>query len=379
MIKFLAYALMLEIMLGGGGRFYGEFSETITFRILLFFSVLPLTCFYLFLSTTPVKVFYIWLSFLIYLSLYSTLGLANGYEPQNIVSDLRLYFPLLIFPFFFYSAKYFNDKFDVFLRCSALILIISFYIGYYLLATEIIPFEVFYIINNTGEFFFRGQTSFVYKGFLFIFLAIPLFMDRRYGFTYIVLALFSAFLMESRGFLLTGLAGVILTIVVKRDVFERIILLTISIFGIMASIIFSEFFIKIDSDFVRYADIDYVLARLDFYSWLFGKGFGVQINGDLVIEFAYLQLLYKTGLVGLLFFLAPCLVSISKIICSTRVHVSHIVLVLIYFQSIFNPYVTNPIGMTIVCWIIGFWIWSFYRQNQGITNVLSNSNLQYKA
>jgi hypothetical protein len=172
---------------------------------------------------------------------------------------------------------------------------------------------------------------------------------------------------------------VILAIVVKLDVFERIILLTIFIFGIMASIIFSEFFIKIDSDFVRYADIDYVLARLDFYSWIFGKGFGVQINGDLVIEFAYLQLLYKTGLVGLLFFLAPCLVSISKIICSTRVHVSHIVLVLIYFQSTFNPYVTNPIGMTIVCWIIGFWIWSFYRQNQSITNVLSNSNLQYKA
>ena len=314
MIKFFTYALMLELMLGGGGRLYGEITEEITLRMLLFFSIIPLTGLYILLRSAPAQVAYIWYSFLLYLSFYSMVGLVNGHELGNILLDLRLYFPLILFPFFFFSAKFFDDKFGILLRSSALVLILAFYAGYFLLAFGIIPFEVFYIINDSGEFFFRGETSFVYKGFIFIFLAIPFFIDRRFGFVYIFLALLSAILMESRGFLLTGLAAVVITIMVKQDIVVRILLLKIFMLIIPLFIVGFEFFIKAESDSVRFADIDYVLARLDFYRWIFGAGFGALINGDVVIEFAYLQLLYKTGLIGLILFLAPCFVSIFKII-----------------------------------------------------------------
>jgi hypothetical protein len=88
---------------------------------------------------------------------------------------------------------------------------------------------------------------------------------------------------------------------------------------------------------------------------LIGDGFGSYINDRLNIENTYLWVLWKTGILGLIFWLMPFVLSTfyyqqirfgrHDYELASALYYS---LVLVYIQTATNPFLNNPIGLSFV-------------------------------
>jgi len=109
------------------------------------------------------------------------------------------------------------------------------------------------------------------------------------------------------------------------------------------------------SNAVRMDDMAFIFGNVGPLTMLFGNGFGTPVAERLNIENTYLWVLWKNGLVGLAFWLAPllaCIVLFSRIprrAAEFRLGCALLFsAVLIYVQSAMNPYLNNPIGLMMV-------------------------------
>lgn len=239
------------------------------------------------------------------------------------------------------------------------------YIGAVLgLALGAVDYSKFYaLLDATGEFFFRGENFFFYKGFLYLcistifFLALP----GRYSHLGLAILALAVVLTTTRGFVLsTSLAALMLLVATRR---WRLLLI------VAAAVSLVMFFLWVylpsqddsvaatreSSNATRIEDFGFVVDHFRVSTLLFGEGLGALINERLNIENTFLWALYRLGVVGLAFWLTPLLLCFAYFSRVRRTSLDFRLacayffsVVLVYVQTFTNPYLNNPIGLSFV-------------------------------
>jgi hypothetical protein len=102
----------------------------------------------------------------------------------------------------------------------------------------------------------------------------------------------------------------------------------------------------------RVDDWNFLLENTSLTTWLYGEGTGSLINGRPFIENTFLWALWKEGVVGVLFWLLPMLLCLHFYlrIPNRREHrvasAYFFGMVLVYAETLTNPYLNNPIGLS---------------------------------
>jgi hypothetical protein len=251
-----------------------------------------------------------------------------------------------------------------------------------LITIDVIPFLDFYkITSQTSEFFYRGEYSFYYKGFVYLciaFIFVHLVYDKKYGW---ILALLSiAILITFTRGLIFALSLTYFTyfILIKKyvHVFAMLTLGVIVLLSgkdIYSSISESLYKQKKEkqtsinpalsskllgdrefSDNERKRQIQQVFSSTTVTSVFWGHGFGSGVKSRPVhMEISYLEIFHKQGLIGIgvWIFLFLSLVKSFARALSVKPQLAYayfLSALFIFLQSLTNQYINNPIGLGMV-------------------------------
>ncbi len=361
--KFLFVIILLELFLGGGGQLT-KFGF-LTLRMMLFFLALTINI-PLFLITPKINKYVIELLviFTLYLVFYFLIGFFKETSLSIIFRDIKplIYFYSIIF--FYNNIKELSDiKFIInILKISSIIMTILYILFYYLINFGLIDFPQFYhTLSISGEFFFRGEQAFFYKGFFYMCVGfIFFFNEKKVLSNFLSILIFAAIVLTfTRGFILSLiLSYIMLEIFSKRFSFKTLILLVFNILIIGALFIFYNFQNignKATSDSVRLNTIDEVYEQTGFINTFIGNGFGKGVTSrDIHMEISYLEIFFKQGILGLFFYLYMFIFLIQFYNRAVKNGNSYyakpllLAAIFTYIQSFTNPFINNPIGMSMV-------------------------------
>ena len=109
------------------------------------------------------------------------------------------------------------------------------------------------------------------------------------------------------------------------------------------------------SNEIRINDLKWIIEMsLHWPSVLFGQGFGAPILGREAIEITYANVFFKQGMAGIIFWLLPLfyLVRLMRSIHASELRTVAMPFFMsaafVYVVSLTNPFLTNPIGMSVV-------------------------------
>lgn len=396
----LFIVLFIELVAGGGGRLtaFGPLS----LRMVLFAAALIISLVYFLRERNLDKEFRIFLvAFTGSLVIALSMGIINGAEKIYWWEDVKPLSYVFILPFFYYTWRD-NDLLPIttgIIRNSAVVMSVLFLLILFLIHSGVIPFLKFYhAVIGTEEFFFRGEITFFYKGFLYlciglIFIHVVPGKNRYAWLTLIVAAILLTF---TRGFIfalsLTYIAYYFLQGEKLRLAF--FVLITTSVL-FLAKPVFEKLGKAIDtyllyekvsvprdnvlgnrelSDTGRIDQVKQVVERITPVSFFIGHGFGNGIPVRPVhMEISYLEIFHKQGIAGLLIwsYLLWMVFQAYKRAPPSPVNNAFFFSVLfVYFQSLTNQYINNPIGLSFV---LLAWV-SLKRNSVKATDVNESSN-----
>jgi hypothetical protein len=302
-------------------------------------------------------------------------AIASISEGQSIAAALYDFKPLAYFfllPFFAITIRTVDDVKLVsrVLKISAVILAVS-----YLLALGIWKFgwvttEEMIGWLNPGhdpelEFYFRGHTTFYFKAILYLGVGVFLFLLEKthIGKICALLLLLAVALSMTRGVWLA-----IFVILAARTFLESgnrlraaalaTVLLGVGFAGVawmtwaLPSATVSNS-IRID-DMRALAEGAPSVFERDWKALVAGYGFGAAVLGRQAIEFTYVNIVWKQGIAGILFWLLPivyvawCMHKIRETIVRQSAAPYLMATAFVYLVSATNPFLTNPIGMAVV-------------------------------
>src|SRR5258708_13140122 len=166
--KIVLIAILLELLLGGGGRLTAL--GNVSLRMVLFCAAMILTLILLIKGNRiPVRYRKIFAFFFLAILIGVVFGLLN-HSPMNLIwENVKPVVYFLSLPFFTLTVSESEVKLvPRIIKNCALLLAVSFLLLVFLINVGIIPFPNFYrLTEKTVEFFYRGELSFFYKGFLF--------------------------------------------------------------------------------------------------------------------------------------------------------------------------------------------------------------------
>jgi len=355
--------ILLEIFLGGSGRMIEIGSLTLRMYFFVFGLILSLIVLF-YKKNISINVVYIVSLSILSISFSTLLGFINGASLELIALDIK---PLLFIFFIISAYTFINTEKDILLiskllKFAAIVLSISYLIILYLLYFKHINFEQFWLATyDYHEFFFRGEEGFfTYKGFIYMGIGF-IFWERlsKPGFKKILslgLLTVAIILTGTRGFLVVlGLIYFFYLVVPKLLKGNLIYLI-----GIIALVFLSVYFIgntnlgdKAVSDMIRFSQLNEVVQEVNIFSLVVGHGFGNGVPSRPVhMEIAFLEIFHKQGLIGIILWL--CLIAHivilylnlnkHKKIAQPFILSTFFVLIL----SITNPYMNNPIGLTMI-------------------------------
>jgi hypothetical protein len=366
-VRVVYLLLALEVILGGGGRLLEV--GPITLRMVLFGVALVLAVMAVAargkLPDAKATIL-LMISFLLVQSVGVVIGLSRGNPPEAVWTDLQPLLFWLVAPF---VALALEDRRNVHATRSMIIGAgIAMALGYLgvlvMLVTGRIDFAWLYeTLEATGEFIFRSGNLFFFKGFVYLGVCIVFLiaMPGRHARVLLLLTGVALILTLTRSFIISTAISVVLLLYVLR---MRVIAMLTAFFGAAALVVlYSSLLGGVDellgdrsiSNAVRLEDMSYIFSNFNPMSLLLGNGYGTPIADRLNIENAFLWIVWKTGMAGLAFWLAPllvCIVTFSRIprqdpdfqlACALLTST-----VLIYVQSSMNPYLNNPIGLLFV-------------------------------
>lgn len=353
--------ILFELFLLGGGRFVDI--GPLSLRMILFFLAQIFTIIALFYHNIDLKLFIIFIFFIILLSISTLVGILDGAALSLVFEDIK---PLSYFIMIFFFSLLINSEQKVFLVENT-IKICSFILmfAYLTILTGIyfnyIDFNSFYSqMNETGEVFFRPNIGFFYKGFLYLNVGFLffLFSDKKSHKLIAALLLLAIILTFTRGlFLSVGATLLIYMVFFVRKNLNNMMNIALSV--IFVVLISPWFFAQLGdrstSDNVRIVTYEQVKESITPFSFFFGHGFGVGVEERPVhMEISYLEIFHKQGLVGLFFWLL-ILVMVMWSYLKIRKKENRLIalpfvlsVVLIYIQTATNPFLNNPIGMSMV-------------------------------
>ena len=302
------------------------------------------------------------LAFVVVMCLGTLVGLLRGQPLAQIAEDVK---PLLFFLGAFFFDAAIRSPADVgrvaaVIRWSSVALAVG-YLG--LLAAVlagVIPFAAVYAaLVASGEVFFRGQSGFFYKGFLYLGVGIFFFAFRRGRWARAAtgLLLVALALTLTRGLLLATVVVLGAALVLRqRHALAAAVYAGVGVAAVAIALPFAAaaFADRTDSDAARVNDVAEVVQATTWWSVLVGHGLGSPVGGRDRIEATYLEILHQQGIVGLalwalvLTLLARDYARARRAGQGTAAEPFFLGAVFVYLESATNPFLTNPIGMSMV-------------------------------
>ena len=375
--RILYLILFFELAIGGGGRLFAV--GPVSLRMVLFGIALLISVYFLLkggrLSRDTIQI-------LVYFGVVTTIcllvGILNGAERKFWWEDVKPLLFILILPFFEWSlreAKMVSQSLTL-IKISALIQSVVFISVLLLIHTGVIPFlDYYHIMLPTEEFFFRGEITFFYKGFLFVCLAFLIVYitggHQRKIMLFVLLVVILASL--TRGFWFALALALCVYSVLNRDWVRSACFAVVGI----AILLFSQSAIhgissgistvrseasprpnekllgdRTYSDSERITQIKEVLRSADLQSVFVGHGFGKGTPSRPVhMEISYAEIFHKQGLLGLSFWGFLFWKIVQRFRGSGLTKTSQalfLMVVFVFLQSTTNQYINNPIGLSVI-------------------------------
>jgi len=367
MMRTLFSISLFELFVGGGGRLTAL--GPVSLRMVLFGMCLCATLVaVLFPRRRSDGVLLAMQLVLIYLLVHVAglvVGAINGGDPKEMLTEFQQSLYWLAAPFF---ALMIQSEQDV-RRCARIVQIAGFalaaiYLGMLLgLLTGILRLNMLKaIISSSGEVVFRSGEFFVYKGFLYLGVSIIFFVALR-GKYWGALAMFIAVALVftfTRGYVISTSSAVLLMLCIQgrwRAAAPALFLAACAAFAIWVYLPSMDVKVTGSQEFStneRLQDIAFMVEHVSVKTLVVGEGFGSMINDRFQVENTFLMVLWKLGVVGLLFWMLPlalCIYHYSKILNRRRNPLANAYLfgtILVYVQTATNPYLNNPIGLSFV-------------------------------
>ncbi|MCD9480546.1 hypothetical protein GLP25_18190 [Photobacterium phosphoreum] len=361
---FLPLIIMYELILGGGGRLFhfGFFSPRMFLFILaIFISII----FYFKKNKVAIDVLIYNFTLLTYLSCSIIIGFLNGNALTDIFVDVKPLAYLFLLNYI-YITPYIENNILKVIKISSLILGGCYFLILIVMRFDLIPFNTIYLLNKTGEFYFRGQSGFVYKGFLYLLLGTILFLFEKENknkkkdiliFCFLFVCLYFTY---ARGYIITFFVIVLFKWMLDSNIKSKIALLTsILILPVLIYFYMSSFTDRGNSDSFRLNDLTILYHHFsNLVNLVVGSGFGSYIGNRQQVEYSLLDILFKSGFIGLFFWISLYLyIFISYFKFKNEFSLMLLLLTTAtYVQSSFNPYINNPIGMFIIMVSLSYFI-----------------------
>jgi hypothetical protein len=369
MIETLFTVALLELFIGGGGRLIEIGPGTLRMALFVPCALIGLAALIAARRITSGQRLAL-IMVLAYLTVHLSgliVGSIRGRDVGDMLTELQQSLYWLAAPFFALvlqtprmvtrSAKLVQIS-GVLLALGYLGVLIGSALGY-------INFVALYgRLADSGEFVGRGENLFVYKGFLYLGIAIVFLVAGRgrYWRTLAVVVAIALALTLTRGFLLATSFAVLLMLLMegRKSTFVLGLLLVFA-----AAIVVWEYIplqsggTTTESRFEasnnqRIVDTMYVADKLSWRTIIVGEGFGSPINDRPMIENTFLFVFWKLGLAGVVFWLSPIVLCTYYYLRVPRGEPYRLAgayyfgVVLVYVQTLTNPYLNNPIGLSFV-------------------------------
>ena len=331
----------------------------------------------------------------LYLFIYS-LYIVFWFSYSIIFNDYKFVFedikPLsyfFLFPFIHYMVIKHNtiDTIISLLRISTLTMAVIYIIYILLVKNDIINYSLFYAFasEHLSDIMFRGsEGELFYKGFVYLPIGFIIFFDEKKYFKSIIL-LIAIYLTQTRGFYIITIVGLIIhyytthTTTIKKIFIVPFFIITI-IYLIIISGLFDMGVARSEGDEERMITLYQVAERITLLSSVIGHGFGYGVPiREIHMEMSYLEILHKQGIVGIILWI--CLyIKIylfwknSKKENKRVSNIFFIGLTILYVQSLFNPYINNPMGIGFI--LLAYY--SCYKLSYYYEDSMCNSAVQSK-
>jgi len=358
----LLTVVLLELFLFGSGRIL-EFGP-ITLRMILYILCLFSSVVFMLYCNPKLdnEIFGLLLFFAVAVSVGLLVGTFNNAPIMNMAIDIKplMYFFMVIF--FYLSIQRIEDlrRIVKLVKLSSLVLGVGYLSLLSLIYLNIIDFEKFYSFVNklSGDFYFRPNGAFFYKGFLFLCIGLIFYsLDRGFKNRIIsLLLLIAIFFTFTRGFILSiALVFMFYMLFIQRNHLAKVSLLALCVILLPYLVrIGISFFDKTNpSNAVRLIQLAQAAERVNPISIFVGHGFGIGVPIRPVhSEISFLEIFHKQGLLGLMFwviFLGIIVYNYTKIRSYEYKKIALGFLLsslFIYIQSQTNPFLNNPIGMS---------------------------------
>ena len=359
---FLAVVLV-ESVLGGAGRFitFGP----VTLKMVLFAVALITSLVTIVYRQRVERSVLIWVLGFVSVTLIGALiGTLNGAMLSTVLEDLSPLLSFLALPYFFITIR---NKSDV-LFVSRIIKISCILLGsiaitiFGVLITGYVPFQMAYALtSSSSEIFWRGNSySFFYKGFIYLAVGLGFFISQRGSSKYISIGILVtvALMSATRGLLLAMAAvAVVHTTIVRRN---WLLVSVQAVVFVSAIVIFSGDYSTVtgnrdESDAARVLQAREVSEAMTPLSLITGHGFGNGIDSRPIrMELTYFEILHKQGIIGLIFWACVGMSVVqhyrraSATVNGSEAAPYLLAVVVVYVQSLTNPFLNNPIGINIV-------------------------------
>lgn len=364
LIKAFFIVLLLELFLLGSGQFlsFGGLSLR-----MVFYSIAISSSVILLLEGIKIakKVFLFLLVYISMLSFSSCLGIINGADSTQISENLKpLLFAFMILPFSMFITNISRVILvSKLIKLSGLIMGVSFISVLLLLLFGYMDFSTIYILlsSDANDFMMNDGENIriFYKGFLYLNIAFIFYIYSNDKYKLLILSLlFIAILLTfTRGFILALILAFILVFILEYKQKKSIIALTFIVTAILITIPFYASFVgdKSESDSIRILQIQQVFDVITLSSFFMGHGYGIGVpirpNG---MEITFLEIFHKQGILGLflwigfLFYIIYNYLNIKNSTYKRVVKPFIVSTFFVYMQSLTNPYLNNPIGMSMV-------------------------------
>lgn len=373
--RILFFILIGELILGGGGRLtaFGP----VSLRMILFSFAMIITAIFFFQGRRMSRTIALYLlAFLAVLSVGLLIGLLSGAKREFWIEDVKPLSYVLILPFFYFVVEDHRDMKTVsgLIVNSALLLSVLFFAVLALIHTNIVPFQSFYsMVIDSGEFFFRAETTFFYKGFIYLCIALifVFFVKQKFQSLIISILIVAIILTFTRGFIFALALTYIFYALLEKKYSHVVVALTLT-----ALLIFSgkQLIYNLSSGIHQLKDLDEsvpkdrllgnrdesdsgriqqakeVFSEITPLSFFVGHGFGNGVVSRPVhMEVSYLEIFHKQGILGLaiwlwLFHLLFIRYRNSGKDVYTRAF--YFSACFLFFQSLTNQFINNPIGLS---------------------------------
>ena len=357
------FLFVFEVIIGGSGRVFeiagGITLRKLTFPIALIISLL----FFFYFKNIKKEIAFIFIIFFCLQGFSTILGFINYGNDERVLENFLYQSFLLLLPFY---SFFINDSRDIkhvaqIIKVSSLIMAAAYIILLFLLLFNVVAFgDVYALTEDSPDFMARGESGFLYKGFLYLCLSLFFFENeksifwKRFKELFICIAIYFTFV---RGFIVS----LILTLFFHQFFFKSFVKgISIMIAALFLIIAFGDYyesssFDRYESDLIRKQQFEQVISAVTPNSFFIGHGFGEGVAiRDNHMEVTYLEIFHKQGILGLLFwffilgYIIMQYLECKRLGYEKKARPFLLSSFFIYLQSITNPFLINSIGLNMI-------------------------------